>query len=246
MVSAIIQARVGSTRFPNKVFALLSEKPLIWHVINRLKWSKKINNIILATTTNPLDDTLFQWAIENNICVFRGDENDVLSRYYYAAKKFALNNTIVRITADDPFKDPEIIDKAIDILLKEKLDFVYNNNPPTFPEGLDTEVFSYAALEKAFNEAKDPFEKEHVTQYFYRHKELFKQKNISNKENISFLRWTIDTETDLKLAEFVYDKLFNENKIFLMNDILLLLDKYPDMKEINLKIKRSAMYNSNI
>ncbi|MDP4267261.1 MAG: glycosyltransferase family protein [Bacteroidota bacterium] len=241
MIAAIIQARTGSTRFPNKVFANLCNKPLIWHVVNRLKWSKKIDTVILATTTNPQDDTLYSWAINNNVDVYRGSENDVLGRYYSAAKKFKVDK-IVRITADDPFKDPEIIDKVIELLESENLEFAYNNNPPSFPEGLDTEVFIFSAIEKAFYESKDPFEREHVTQYFYRHPELFRQKNHSYNKNISNLRWTIDTDIDFKLAEFIYSKLYKDEEIFLLNDILNILDTNPEMKQINLGVNRSAMY----
>lgn len=244
MVAAIIQARVGSTRFPNKVFAELCGKPLIWHVVNRLKWSKKIQNILLATTLNPADTSLEKWARANNIEVFRGSENDVLSRYYHAALS-SKATTIVRITADDPFKDPEIIDKVVDIYFSNNLDFAYNNNPPTFPEGLDTEVFSFQALEKAEKESLNAFEREHVTQYFYRKPEIFKQMNIPYSEDLSFLRWTIDTKQDLEMAKQVYKYLYKENKIFLMNDILRLFKDEPHIKKINMDVKRSNMYSEN-
>ncbi len=242
MISAIIQARTGSTRLPNKVFLELSGNPLIGHIVERIRFSVRIDNIILATTINPNDDPLEVWALQNNISVFRGSEEDVLARYFHAAETYG-SNIIVRITADDPFKDPIIIDRVIDELVSKSLDFAYNNNPPTFPEGLDTEVFTSEALEKAFHEAKDPFEREHVTQYLYRHPELFSQANISHSQDLSNLRWTIDTQEDFQMASRVYEELYKSGEIFLMDDILALIQRNPGIETINSHVKRSAMYN---
>lgn len=240
-IVAIIQARLGSTRLPKKVFADLAGKPLIWHVINRLKYSDRINNIVLATTNSSKDDELANWAIKENVNLFRGSESNVLERFYFAAKHYSAD-IIVRITADDPFKDPAIIDKVIDKLLDENLDFAYNNNPPTFPEGLDTEVFTYNAIEKAYFHSKDDYEKEHVTQYFYKNSELFKQSNFENVNNISNLRWTIDTELDYEMTKQVYNVLYKNDSIFQTNDILRLLDERPEISRINIDVARSAMY----
>jgi spore coat polysaccharide biosynthesis protein SpsF len=243
MIAAIIQARTGSTRLPNKVFKQLCDKPLIWHVTNRLKYSKKIEAIILATTLNPNDDALEIWAIENNIQCYRGSEDNVLERYFRAAQNFKVD-TIVRITADDPFKDPQIIDKVITLFEEEKLDFAYNNNPPTFPEGLDTEVFSFEALERAYNDSVDSFEKEHVTQYFYRNPSLFSQTCLRNPTDLSYLRWTIDTQKDWDMAEIVYNSLYLPNEIFNMSDILELIKRNPSIAEINSTVERSTMYKN--
>ncbi len=241
-IVAIVQARTGSTRLPNKVFADLFGKPLIWHVFNRLTYSKKISTSILATTINNTDDALENWAQENGIVVYRGSENNVLERYYEAAKKYNAD-IVVRITADDPFKDPEIIDAVIHLLLNEQLDFAYNNNPPSFPEGLDTEVFTFNALEQAYLKSQDTFEQEHVTQFFYRNPTLFKNQNYTYPQNKSYLRWTIDTVKDYEMVTEVYNHLYKEGTIFLMNDIFELLKKYPAIAEINSDVKRSAMYS---
>jgi spore coat polysaccharide biosynthesis protein SpsF len=240
-IVAIIQARLGSTRFPQKVFADLSGKPLIWHVINRLKYSAKINRIVLATTNTHTDDELANWAEKESVSVFRGSENNVLERFYFAAKYYSAD-IIVRITADDPFKDPRIIDSVIEKLIKEELDFAYNNNPPTFPEGLDTEVFTFEALEKAYLQSVDDFEKEHVTQYFYRNSNSFKQSNLSNDKNMSYLRWTIDTVIDYEMTKLVYSHLYKEDNIFYMNDILQLISRERAISQINMSETRSAMY----
>lgn len=243
MIAAIIQARTGSTRLPNKVLKEICGKPLIWHITNRLKYSKKIDKIILATTQRISDNVLEKWAIENEIFYFRGSENDVLDRYYQAARFFRVD-TIVRITADDPFKDSSIIDQVIDLYEYNKLDFAYNNNPPSFPEGLDIEVFSFDALEKAANNSVDPFEREHVTQYLYKNSSIFNQACLKNPIDLSYLRWTIDTQKDWDMAEIIYNKLYKINNNFSMLDILDLINKEPYIATINSTVKRSAMYSN--
>lgn len=243
-VVAIIQARCGSTRFPNKVFADLCGKPLIWHVVNRLKHARSLNHIVLATTDTPLDDNLYNWAKENGVDVFRGSESNVLNRYYEAAN-YSKADVIVRITADDPFKEPLLIDEAVNMLQKEKYDFVCNNCPPSYPEGLDIEVFTKETLEREEKLSTSNFEREHVTQYIYRHPEQFKMFNLSNQKNLSFLRWTVDTERDFEMVTRAYSFLYkNDSEIFHMNDILQLLEKHPEIGKINSDVARSEMYKS--
>lgn len=244
IIAAIIQARCGSTRYPNKVFADLCGKPLIWHVVNRITFSNVINKVILATTTNPLDDKLYDWATKNRVTVVRGSENDVLNRYYQAARA-AQADIIIRITADDPFKDPEIIDRAVIQLQQERADFVCNNYPPTYPEGLDVEVFTMNALEIAEKKSDSAFEREHVTQYFYKHPNDFKMCNIENNKDYSYLRWTLDTEADFLMAQEVYSYLYkDESSIFCTDDILKLITQHPKIAEMNRGVTRSEMYKS--
>jgi len=242
MITAIIQARIGSSRLPGKMFAKIEEKPLLWHVIERVKNSKKIDKIILATTKSPKDKALLNIAKDCNIGTFAGDKENVLNRFYTAARKFKAD-IIVRITADDPFKDPQIIDKCISVFLKSKnIDYVSNTIEPTYPEGLDIEVFSFNALEKAWKEAKTNADKEHVTPYIWRNKQLFKVKNFCNNKNLSNLRWTIDYQKDLDFAREVYKNIYPGKKIFLMNDILNLLEKKPELSKINQGIIRNEGY----
>ena len=242
-VVAIIQARLGSSRLPEKILKDLSGKPLIYHICNRLKASKLINKVVIATTNLVKDDLINDWAEQNRIECFRGSEDNVLSRYYHAATD-ADAEVIVRITADDPFKDGAIIDKVIDILLKEDLDFACNNFPPSFPEGLDVEVFTYSALKKAFENSIDDFEKEHVTQYFYRNTDLFKMKNFAYSEDMSHLRLTVDTQNDFMLAKEIYNRLYSTNEFFGYNEILSLNKSEPNLFKINQNEKRSVMYNN--
>lgn len=243
-IVAIIQARCGSTRFPNKVFAELCGKPLIWHVVNRLRFSKMINEIVLATTCEPLDDTLYEWGKKQGIKTFRGSQNDVLNRYFNAAQQVKAD-IIVRVTADDPFKDPQIIDEAVKELLNKELDFVCNNNPPTYPEGLDVEVFTRELLALAESKSTNDFEREHVTQYFYKHFSDFKVSNISYYVNLSYLRWTIDTDIDMDMVKKIYAELYKgDDTIFNMDNILTFLKAHPHIAEMNKNVKRSEMYKS--
>jgi spore coat polysaccharide biosynthesis protein SpsF len=240
-VAAIIQARRGSTRLPNKVFLELSNKPLLEHVVNRLKKADLLQEIIIATTDLPNDDLIETWADNNNISFFRGSENNVLERYYEAAKKFQID-VIVRITADDPFKDYRLVDEAVRVLIDNKLDFVCNNNPVSFPEGLDVEVLTFNALEISYNNVIGDFDKEHVTQYIHKNKDMFKIANILNDKDLSFYRWTLDTIEDYQFAQKIYSELYKEGDVFLREEILELLEKSPLILELNNKVNRSDLY----
>ncbi|MCQ2326575.1 MAG: glycosyltransferase family protein [Bacteroidales bacterium] len=243
VVNAIIQARCNSTRFPNKVFAEIDGKPLIWHVVNRLTYAKTINRIIIATTNNSKDDAIQKWCEKNDIACFRGNETDVLNRYYLAASEFQ-SDVVVRITADDPFKEPALIDAVVNKLISEGYDHVTNNFPPSWPEGLDCEAFTFDALEKSEKATHDEFEREHVTQYIYHNPDKFKIGNVMSPEDLSFLRWTIDKQMDYEMVKSIYAHRNPENRgILLLDEILDILEKYPEIKKINASIERSAMYN---
>lgn len=241
MKVAIIQARMSSARLPGKTLMNLAGRPLLRHVVDRIAASDTIDKIVLATSDAPADDVLSVWAESAGIFCYRGSESDVLDRYYRAARACGAK-IIARVTADDPFKDPTVLDRVVRHLHERELDFAYNTQPPTFPEGLDTEVFTFSALEEAARNSQDPFEREHVTQYFYRHPERFCQENIACDRMLSHLRWTIDTPADLLMAQAVYDHLFNDNYIFLMDDILDLIEDYPEIAKINMHESRSFMY----
>lgn len=241
MITAIVQARMSSTRLPGKIMSTFSGNTLLGHIIERISYSKYISAIIVATTENAADDKLTEWLEANRVAYFRGSELDVLNRYYKAAKHVNAKH-IARITSDDPFKDPHILDDVAQLYFEKSLDFAYNNKPPSFAEGLDTEIFSFDALSRAERTATDPFEREHVTQHFYRNPEKFKQKNLTSPLDYSYLRWTIDTEEDLSMAKRVYETLYKQGEIFLAEDILSLIDKNPQIPLINQNVKRSDMY----
>ncbi len=231
-VVAIIQARMGSTRFPGKSAAIILDKPLLAHVITRVKASKTIDTVVVATTRSPEDEVIRKIAKVYFTEVYSGSSQDVLDRFYQAAKRVKAD-IIVRITADDPFKDPDILDYLTRFLLEHpEFDYVSNTLKPTYPEGLDIEVFRYSALEKAWKNARLPSEREHVTSYITKKNEQFKIKNIENSEDLSKLRWTIDYKDDLKFAQEIYARLRYKG-IFHMEDILDILKKEPELMKIN-------------
>lgn len=241
-VNAIIQARCGSTRFPDKVFVDIDGKPLLWHVVNRLTYAKRIDDIVVATTIGLKDNRIEEWCEKENVKCFRGSENDVLNRYYSASVAFP-SDIVVRVTADDPFKEPDVIDKVICKLLDEDLDLTTNNFPPSYPEGLDCEVFTFRVLKMMEEEAQDPFEREHVTQYVYRNPDKFKIGNLVCDRQLSSYRWTIDNQEDYDMVRAVYAKRKDGVEgILLMDEILSILEQNPEITDMNAKVKRSAMY----
>jgi spore coat polysaccharide biosynthesis protein SpsF len=233
MIGCIIQARMGSTRLPGKVLKLLDGKnPSLFYTINQLKKCKKIDLIIVATTTLEEDDVLEKYVNNLSILCFRGKSDDVLDRYYNCAKKFSLNK-IVRITADCPLIDPEVVDKVVDASKNNSFDYITNFFPRTFPDGVDVEIMSFDALENAWKKAKLPSEREHVTPYLYNHKNDFKIKNIKNDEDLSHFRLTLDYNDDLELIIKIISKI--KKRPILIRDIIKLFRKEPKLIEINSK-----------
>jgi len=231
MLGCIIQARMGSTRLPGKVMKFLDGKnPSISFTISQLQQSKEIDKIIVATTTNEEDDVIADYIKNLGIDLFRGSANDVLGRYYECAHAYSLSG-ILRVTADCPLIDPTIVDKGLNIFKNNSYDYVTNTLVRTFPDGNETEIFSFKALERANNEANLPSEREHVTPYFKTHPNLFDVKNFENSENLSHLRWTMDYEEDMNLIKLIYKKI--PKRPILMIDILDLLKKEPHLKKIN-------------
>jgi len=241
-ISVIIQARMGSTRLPGKVMKTLSGKPALWHVVNRLKYSGKINQIIIATTILPEDNEIEKFCLKENILFSRGSSEDVLLRYYEAAKKFNAE-IVIRITSDCPVIDPKILDKMINkfIANQNEIDYLSNSLVRTFPRGLDAEIFSFSVLEKIHFEAKQNYEREHVTPYIYQYPEIFRLKNFANEIDYSFHRWTLDTEEDYKLISEIYNNLYKENSIFYFEDVLKLFEAKPELLEINKHIEQKKL-----
>lgn len=238
--TAIIQARIGSTRLPKKIFLPLSGKPILWHVYQRVKKSKLIDNVIIATTDLPEDDLVEMFCIENKINYFRGSSDDVLSRYYFTAKSFQ-SDIIVRITSDCPLIDSNVIDEIIKLFISENADYASNVLERTFPRGYDTEVFSFSVLEKTFFEAKEKFEREHVTPFIYNHPEIFKLVSYKINKDYSSLRLTIDTQEDYNLIKIIYDSLFDSNNFFNLNDVINFLNNNPELIKINQHIEQKKL-----
>jgi len=240
-VVAIIQARMGSTRLPGKVMMKIVGRPMLWHVINRLKHAKRLDDTVIATTTLNEDKTILKLASEMGVKGYAGSEDDVLDRYYQAAIRYKAD-VIVRITADCPLIDPTVIDRAIEFYLNHDFDYVGTGIKPTYPDGLDTEVLSFNALERAWKEASLASEVEHVTPYIKKNPQLFDIKNVENDKDLSYMRWTVDEERDLKFVREIYKRLYIEGKIFYMDDILNLLKKFPEIMDINKSIMRDEGY----
>jgi len=229
-IGCIIQARMGSSRLPCKVMEYVDKNtPLIHFLLNQLESSKEIDKIVVATTTLQEDDQIFNYVTNLGFECFRGSSKDVLGRYYACSKKFSFLN-IVRITSDNPLIDPIIIDDVIKKFKKNNFDYVANCIERTFPYGTETEIFSSSALELAVKNAHLPDEREHVTPYFRSNSE-FRVLNIKNPENISHLSWTIDTKNDLDFVKIIISKI--KKRPILMNDILTLLQKNPNLLKIH-------------
>jgi spore coat polysaccharide biosynthesis protein SpsF len=237
-IGAIVQARTSSTRLPKKVLKELpygSHITVLQQVIRRLKRSKKITDIIIATTTDLEDKAIVKVAQNEKVKWFRGSKEDVLSRYYLAAKQNKLD-TIVRITSDCPCIDPAIVDTIIGKHLSTKSDYTANTLTRTFPHGLDTEVFNFVTLEKTFSEAKQDYEREHVTPYIYKTRpDLFQLNAVKAPKRLQALdiRVTLDTEEDYVLLCAIFDYLFPRNKFFSAEAIIGLFKRKPWLKLIN-------------
>jgi len=240
-IIGIIQARTDSKRLPNKVLLDIQGKSLILHVIERAQRAKLVDKVVLATTTRPIDTPLAEIVQTHGIPVYRGDCDDVLDRYYKAASLYNAE-VIIRITGDCPLIDPHIIDMVIQVFLQKQYDYVTNTLQPTYPDGLDVEVFSYQTLKKAWNEASLTSEREHVTSYIRNHPELFSLYNVKNPVDLSQFRWTVDQQEDLDFVREIFKRLSHKQKIFYMEDIVGLLQQYPTLKEINAGIQRNEGY----
>ncbi len=242
MIAAIIQARMGSTRLPGKVMKEVCGKPLLWHLIQRLKTSQTIDKIIIATTVNAADKPILELARQMGIDSFAGSEEDVLDRYYRAAEKHKAD-IVVRITADCPLIDPALMDKVITHYIENKDDFDYVQSGISYPDGIvETSVLPFSILEKTWREAKLPSEREHVTSYIWKNPSLFRVYIMENDEDLSDIRLTVDDETDFKLAAEVFKNLYKEGEVFSMQDILDFLETKPELLELNKGTIRNAGY----
>jgi len=218
------------------------DKPLLEYQIERLLNSKLINEIIVATTTNVTDKPIVDLCNKLNIKFFRGSEEDVLSRYYNAAKEFNAE-VIVRLTSDCPVIDSEVVDKVIKYYLnnKNEYDYVSNTLIRTFPRGMDTEVFPFSVLETSFRQAKTKSEREHVTPYIYNDPDIFNLGYVTYKQNESYHRWTVDTGEDLELIRNIITELYPVNKFFTLEDIIDLFNRYPNWLKINAHIEQKKL-----
>ncbi|MBT5400552.1 glycosyltransferase family protein [bacterium] len=230
MILAILQARLSSSRLPNKVLKSILGKPMLLHQVERTQHSKKIDKLVIATSDNVSDDAIEKMCLDNNIEVFRGDLNNVLDRFYQCTRSFKPDH-VVRLTGDCPLADWQIIDNMIQCYLDKKLDYMATSL--NFPDGLDVEVMTMKALAEAKYHATLPSELEHVTQYINKKNTKFKIEYFDFDKELSHLRWTVDEPEDFALVEKIYEALYEINPLFLTNDILDLLKRQPELTRIN-------------
>ncbi|MCP4049672.1 MAG: acylneuraminate cytidylyltransferase [bacterium] len=235
MATAVIQARMGSTRLPGKVLMEVNGVPLLKYQIDRVRKAETIADIIVATTTSEIDDFIVDFCDSNEIKCFRGSENDVLDRYYQCAKQYNLKN-IVRLTADCPLSDPQVIDGVVNLFLQDKLDYAVNTVPvdtSTFPDGFDVEVFTMEALEKAHQKCSDTNYREHVTFYFWKDDNGFKTGQLINDKDYSKYRLTVDYPEDFEVVDYIFNELEKRRIFGHMDDVIEILEAAPEIKEKN-------------
>ncbi len=239
-IVAIIQARMGSTRLPGKVMLDLEGATVLAHVIARVKRSSTIGEVVVATSDGAGDDVIVVECKRLATNVFRGDENDVLDRYYRAAQ-FSSADVVVRITADCPLLDPEITDYVVSEFLGQRPDYASNTLVRTYPRGLDTEVFTMAALERAWHEASEPYHRAHVTPYLYQNPERFRLLAVGGQQDFSGFRWTLDTPEDLEFLRAVYAG-FPDREDFGWLEVRSLLEREPHLLELNRNVAQKDLH----
>lgn len=243
-VVAIIQARLGSTRLPGKVLKLILGRPVLWHIVNRVRSVTSIGEVVVATSALPADQTIIAFARKHDVPWFAGSENDVLDRFYHAAMKYG-GDPIVRITGDCPLVDPGVLGRVIELYRSHegKVDLVSvatgagvatdNFKGGRFPDGLDGEVIAFAALDRAWREAIRASDREHVTPYIWRNTDMFRVMNLTSETDYSQLRWTLDNQEDLEVISRIYAALYREDRPFLMGEVLALLSLHPELAKMN-------------
>jgi len=235
---AVLQARTSSTRLPGKVLADLCGRPMLARQVERVSRARRLDDLVVATSDQPGDDALADLCREMGVACFRGSLEDVLDRFASAAARHRAE-AVVRLTGDCPLADPGVIDATIGFFLEGGYDYAANCRPPTLPDGLDTEVFTFAALEAAWREAADPFEREHVVPFIIRRPGRFRIGNLAWPEDRSGLRWTVDEPRDLDFVRAVYAALFPANPAFGWEDVLRLLAERPELAQLNSGIPRN-------
>ena len=247
MIGCIIQARMNSTRLPSKVMKKVdNENTILDCVINQLQSSKEIKNLVIATTEQKEDDVIVEFLQKRKVKYFRGSKQDVLDRYYQCAKKFGFSE-IIRITSDNPLIDCEIADMVVKHFKSNNYDYITTDLPlntfhRTYPSGYSVEVFTFSALENAWKNAKLLSEREHVTPYFYKNNEIFKQTSIENSEDLSRFSCTVNTKYDLELIQKIYSNI--KKRPILLSDVIKLLKANPELVKINAHVKADGYLRS--
>lgn len=242
---AIIQARMESSRLPGKVLLDIAGEPMLARVVERTRRANSLDEVVVATTTHGSDDPVAALCEERGYPCYRGSMHDVLDRYYQVAKQFQAQ-VIVRITADCPVIDPDLIDEAVAALKEARADFVANRLPPpwrrSYPIGLDIEVCTFQALERAWVEADQPQHREHVMPYLYEVEGRFETLVLHHEPDYGHLRWTVDTLQDLDLIREVFDH-FDGREDFTWVEVLDYFERNPQLAEINAQVRHKTVFD---
>jgi len=233
---AIVQARMRSTRLPGKALKPILGRPMLWHVVDRIRCSPLIRDVVVATSDHAADEPLRRFCVEADIPLFAGSELDVLDRFYRAAIE-SRGDPLIRVTADCPFVDPVVLNRLVTLYANGGYDHVgvatgagaLFMKEGRFPDGMDAECFSFATLKRAWQEAGDPGDREHVTPYIWRVPGRFRLGVLSAEQDFSSLRWTVDNESDFDMVSRIYAALYREDRPFLMRDILGFVASHPQI-----------------
>ncbi len=244
-VVAIVQARMGSTRLPGKVLEPLDDKSMLWHVLRRAKAAKSLDAVVLATTTAPEDRALEPVAAALGVETVFGHPTDVLDRYYRAAKA-AKADAVARLTADCPFLDPQVIDECVGLFRTSGKAYASNAIKRSYPDGLDVEVFSFAALETAWKEAQLGSEREHVTPFIWKNPARFPAAELVTSPDLSALRWCVDKPEDLEVARAVCRGLAPDGRMFGYQELLKYVQKRPELAALNAGIGCNEGYEKSL
>ncbi|NGX43031.1 MAG: 3-deoxy-manno-octulosonate cytidylyltransferase [Chlamydiae bacterium] len=244
-VVIIIQARMQSIRLPGKVMLKALDRPLLSYLVERLKKVHNAQDIVIATTLDPEDKAILEFAKTEGVSAYCGSTEDVLKRYLLAAQEHS-TDVVVRITGDCPLIDPQVVEKVIQYFLDHDFDYVGNTLTLTYPRGMDTEVFSIKTLEDAVQNAKEKSEREHVTLFMYRHPERFRLANVSYSKNVSKYRLTLDTEEDYTLIKSILEALYPKKPNFTLEDMLRYLEENPKLSDINAHVKQKPILKENV
>lgn len=240
-VVAIVQARMGSSRLPGKVMLDLAGETVLGRCIRRLQRASTLDAVVVATTTNEMDQAIVDYCAKKKWPVIRGSESDVLARYFQAASQHEAD-VVVRVTSDCPIIEPMLVDQVVNTFMEQapRVDYVANTLPPrNFPRGLDTEVFSFESLTRAHQSATGSAEREHVTPYIWQNPTEFRLDRIGYEENLSAMRWTVDTLEDYELIRRIYHHIGHDE--FSWQDVLHLLHEYPEWLALNQTIQQKVI-----
>ena len=233
-VVAILQARMSSTRLPGKVMLELEGDTCLMQQVKRIQHAKKIDQLVIATSTDISDDIIYDSCIKEGLSCFRGSLTDVLDRYFQAATQYQATE-VVRLTADCPLTSPALIDKIITRHIETQSDYTTNCLPYTFPDGLDVEVVKFDILQHLHQTAVTQDEREHVCFAIRNQPDKYTIHNLTRKDDISHLRWTLDYWQDLQFVRQIYRHLYKKNEFFDIDEILQLLKSHPELLAINKK-----------